>query len=369
MNDSTLFFASNGHGGFGGLDLFKAKLKNGKVVSIENLGEGFNSPHDDFGLVYADSISTEGYFSSDRKGGVGESDIYRFRKSFNPYVIKAIDNSGYTIRDQEGILFTDKDSVPFRTDDLGIHRSKLSDTNKVRITMDVDGYERYSQNFDHSHQSDTLVVVLTPLENHIQINGVILDETNHQSIYGAKVQLEADSVSYIDTTNKEGEFSFILPEKEQYYITFYKEGYFTNHITPTPGQGNIEIKEPLIPISTGMVLEIENIYYEFDQADITFQAEEILDSLATIMELNPTVEIEVSSHADSRGSDVYNEDLSLQRAKSVIDYLKTKEINSSRLSIRYYGESKLSNDCGDGIDCAETSHSLNRRTEFKVIRF
>tara|TARA_B100000809_G_C14934381_1_gene458058 strand:- start:2 stop:739 length:738 start_codon:yes stop_codon:yes gene_type:complete len=235
--------------------------------------------------------------------------------------------------------------------------------------MDVDGYQPYHNNFIISHTTDTLKVTLVPLDNHIQINGLILDERNKEPISDAKVRLDVDSISYMDTTNSDGEFNFIVPEKEEYNITFYKEGYFTTNMLSSSTDDDIEIEEPLTVISAGMILNIENIYYEYDKDKITYQAEKILDSLAIIMTLNPKLEIEVSSHADSRGSVTYNENLSLQRAKSVIDYLKTKNIKQSRLSIRYYGESKLSNDCGDDINYAEASHSLNRRTEFKVYAY
>lgn len=369
FNDSTLYFSSNGHGGFGGLDLFKATMKDFKVTKIENLGEGFNSTHDDFGLIYNDVKGLEGYFSSDRENGHGGSDIYTFRYPGNYITILVEDKSGHTIRNEEGTVITSKYNSDFSTDESGRHDLVLANRDDVQVKMNLDGYQAYDHVFSLTPDVDTLKVKLMPQEHYTKINGVVLDDEGKGSIEGVRVRLDIDTNSYFDTTNKTGEFAFILPSKREYDITVYKRGYFTNQIVTDTLIDNLEIKQRLTPMSTGMLLNIENIYYEYDESYITYEAEPILDSLANIMLLNLTLQVEISSHADSRGDEVYNEELSLQRAKSVIDYLKTREVNSSRLSIRYYGESKLINGCEDGINCDEVSHSLNRRTEFKVVSF
>ena len=368
-NDSTLYFSSNGHGGFGGLDLFKAKIKKGKVSEIENLGTGFNSPHDDFGLIYTDFLGLEGYFSSDRVDGLGGSDIYTFKHTSSLLTILVEDESGHSIRNERGTLTISNLCRDFETDSRGIHETPLMNRDDVQVAMNIYGYQSYENSFSLYGGLDTLKIILIPEESYIQINGVILDESSTESVQGVNVKLDIDSIYYIDTTNQDGEFSFVLPQKSKYDITIYKKGYFTNQISSDTSQGSLEINQPLTPINQGMLLNIESIYYDYDEHYITYQAEPILDSLAKIMLLNPTLEIEINSHADSRGTEWYNEELSLERAKSAIDYLKTRGVKSSRISIRYHGESKLINPCGNGINCDEDSHSLNRRTEFRVVSF
>jgi len=120
LDDSTLYFASNGHNGLGGLDIFKAKLKNGKASNIQNMGQGFNSPHDDFGLVYTNHLATEGYFSSDRKTSIGGSDIYSFHQSYLPIIIEVRGTSVYILKQKNGQLFSSNNSINFTTDDYGI---------------------------------------------------------------------------------------------------------------------------------------------------------------------------------------------------------------------------------------------------------
>lgn len=79
------------------------------------------------------------------------------------------------------------------------------------------------------------------------------------------------------------------------------------------------------------------------------------------------MKIEIRSHTDARSSDAYNLRLSENRARAVVDYLKARGIDPKRLVARGYGEKELLNDCGNGVDCAEDQHQMNRRTEFKII--
>jgi outer membrane protein OmpA-like peptidoglycan-associated protein len=86
-----------------------------------------------------------------------------------------------------------------------------------------------------------------------------------------------------------------------------------------------------------------------------------------LLEFNPRVIIELSSHTDSRGSDEYNEKLSQARAESCVNYLISKGIKPERLVAKGYGEKKLLNKCADNVPCKEEEHAINRRTEFQVI--
>jgi outer membrane protein OmpA-like peptidoglycan-associated protein/tetratricopeptide (TPR) repeat protein len=369
LNDSTLYFASNGHNGFGGLDIFKAELKNGAAINVENLGHGFNTPKDDFGIVYINSLANEGYFSSDRTGGTGGADIYTFKNDINSPVLKVINEYGQSLGQKTGEIIIEDSMINFTTNENGVSILPITNKNTLNVKVSAEGYKPFNEKFTLSYSKDTLFVILHALKSHTEIRGIILDEENQAPISNVKVQLDVDTTSYIDTTNNNGEFNFILPKEEKYTITFYKTGYLTTKSSTESDKRNIIISKPLTAINEGMFLNIKNIYYDFNEDYITYQAEPILDSLANIMLVNPSLEIEVSSHTDSRGSLAHNEDLSLRRAKSVIDYLKTKKIKVSRLSLKYYGESKLSNDCGDGVDCDEVYHSSNRRTEFRIIRF
>lgn len=110
------------------------------------------------------------------------------------------------------------------------------------------------------------------------------------------------------------------------------------------------------------------IFYEYNSARITSDSKDIIDEyLLTLMKDKPAIRVEIMSHTDSRGNDDYNQALSQQRAQSVVNYLVEKGINRSRLVAKGYGESRLVNQCGNGVDCTEAEHQQNRRTEFRII--
>ncbi|MGB1040197.1 MAG: OmpA family protein [Flavobacteriales bacterium] len=114
--------------------------------------------------------------------------------------------------------------------------------------------------------------------------------------------------------------------------------------------------------------EILPIYYNLGSAALTSSSKRVIDTkLLAYMRANPNKVIEISSHTDSRGDDASNMDLSQRRAQSVVDYLISKGINSSRLISKGYGETNLTNNCSNGQSCTEAQHRKNRRTEFRVV--
>ena len=118
----------------------------------------------------------------------------------------------------------------------------------------------------------------------------------------------------------------------------------------------------------GSVIVLENIYYDFNKSAIRTGAARELDALATLMKQFPSMEIEMVAHTDSRGSEEYNLKLSLKRAESAKRYLVSQGIEAKRIRALGYGESKLRNDCADGVNCSEEEHQYNRRTEVRVAR-
>ncbi len=110
------------------------------------------------------------------------------------------------------------------------------------------------------------------------------------------------------------------------------------------------------------------IFYEYNSARITADSEDIIDKhLLSLLRDKPAIRIEIMSHTDSRGNDDYNLALSQQRAQAVVNYLVNNGINRNRLVARGYGETRLVNRCGNGVNCSEDEHQQNRRTEFRII--
>jgi outer membrane protein OmpA-like peptidoglycan-associated protein len=128
---------------------------------------------------------------------------------------------------------------------------------------------------------------------------------------------------------------------------------------------NVELQ----PVSMNKEVEINNIYYESNSAKLNDKAKEELNKLVQFLNDNKNLLVEIGSHTDSRGETKANQVLSQARAKSVVDYLIEKGINNQRMTAAGYGESKLRNSCGNGVECSDERHAKNRRTEFKVIGF
>lgn len=116
----------------------------------------------------------------------------------------------------------------------------------------------------------------------------------------------------------------------------------------------------------GIPVRLDNIYFDLDKWNIRKDAALELDSLVQLLNDNPTWQVEMSSHTDSRASDAYNMRLSQRRAQSTVDYLVQHGIAAGRLQARGYGETRLVNGCSNGVACSEEEHQLNRRTEFTI---
>ncbi len=295
-----LYFASNGHIGLGGFDIYVTPLnpKNEEEGRVLNIGEPANSPKDDFAYVF-DTRTKRGYFSSNRDGGKGSDDIYTF-----------------------------------------VELEPLKDPCKVTIT------------------------------------GVVKDKKTKEILPGTLVVIfdkdeqELNSV----TTGPEGKYSFDVKCKATYTIKASKEKYkTTTEVVTTPdGTETIEVPLELEPIpeevDLGKLLALKPIYFDFDQAKIRDDAAIELDKVVAAMQKYPELVIEVRSHTDSQGTTTYNLKLSDKRAKATATYIIDKGITKERISGRGLGESELTNKCGDGVNCKEEEHQLNRRSEFIIIK-
>ena len=307
--DNKLYFASNGHAGFGMLDLFVAENSQG-VVTVKNLGPSFNSSSDDFGLVYSD-FPFEGFFSSSRPGSTGGDDIYSF-----------VDNTP----DLKKITYTLKGTTFKLEEDstqsiLGNVRVKLLDTNE-QIVDDVLSSRGGSYSFP-----------IDPEKNYILI-------AEKQDFFTSRK---------IFSTVGEG-----IPQEE--LVDRFNEKIFTEDMV-------------LDPIVLEKAIVVPNIYYDLDKAEIRSDAASELDKLVQLLRDNPNISIELSSHTDSRAPDEYNLNLSQRRAQAAVDYIASKGISKDRLIAKGYGETQLINGCTNDVECTEEQHQENRRTEFKVTEY
>lgn len=141
-----------------------------------------------------------------------------------------------------------------------------------------------------------------------------------------------------------------------------------DNLTDDNAAGVLLANVELEPIFAGKTLEIENIYYDLGKWNITRKAREQLKKVILMLEDNPNLTMELGSHTDSRGKSEFNRDLSEKRANASVEFiLKNGNVTRDRVISRGYGEQVILNKCSDGVDCTEAEHSINRRTELKIL--
>ena len=304
--DAKLYFASDGHPGYGGLDIFVLKRAGGKTV-VENLGQPVNSTGDDFGIFLFKA--DRGFFTSNREGGKGDDDIYTFinedpdLKVVNYYLqgitytpdstgLRVLPNTKVSLLDGEGELMQD-----FVTGTDGRFFFRVYENEEYELVGETDGYLVKRQPYT------TMGKAIDPKTLTQLVTNVTLDTT-------------------------------IVLEK----------------------------------MELNKIFVLENIYYDLDSANIRPDAARELDKLVQILSDNPEIIIELSSHTDSIASVEYNLNLSQRRAQSAVNYMIQRGISPDRMVAKGYGELRpiARNTNPDGTD-NPVGRQRNRRTEFKIL--
>jgi len=212
--------------------------------------------------------------------------------------------------------------------------------------------------------------------NSLTIRGIVYDKKTGSCLPDANVTLSDSSLTILakQMSKPDGSFLFTINKIDFYKLKGTKDRYY-------PDTANIRGQDTLSDtirtvalyldplFEKGKTFRLENIHYNFDKDNIRSDASIILDGLVEIMHENPTLNIELASHTDCRGTDTYNQNLSQRRAQSAVDYLVSRGISRSRMVAKGYGESRLVNRCADGVACSEAEHQENRRTEFTVTSY
>ena len=310
LNDSTLYFSSDGHLGIGGLDMYVATRDTAGVWTVRNLLAPMNSPGDDFGITF-NSTGSEGFFSSNRNQRKPIDKIYHF---YYP-----------------------------------------------------------------------------PLE--YAIEGMVKDE-NGDPVGDAIIRLVGDNGDIVKTkARRDGTYHIKLTVANVRYVMMASQrGYLnsSHHFSTMNIEGSRTFVNNFVLISQTKSVKMDDIFYEFGKWTLTKESEAGLQGLVKILTDNPNITIELSAHTDMVGTDKTNDELSLKRAQSVVDYLIKAGIAADRLTAVGYGKRKpvtvtaehakqykwlhegevLTPEFIEKLpaDKQEICNTLNRRTEFKVLK-
>ena len=298
----TLYFASRGHIGMGGSDLFMTRMdEEGNWSNPINLGYPINTGYDENSLM----VSPDGevaFFASDREGGFGGLDIYYFIMPENMRPTRTL----YF----EGLVY-----------DINTRK---------------------------------------PIPGKFQLIDI---KTGKEIIYS-----EADKVT--------GEFMVSLPTNREYALNVSYPGYtfFSQNFNMTNPENleAIHMDVPMVPLddNTNSIV-LANVFFDLNKSTLRKESFVELNKLATFLDENPGIRIEIGGHTDSRGNN--NKVLSESRAKSVFDYIVSKGIAPARLEHKGYGSTQpvYSDTDIEKLTTAqekESAHQSNRRTEYKIVK-
>ena len=306
--NNILYFASDGHPGLGGLDIFATPLEEEETAPV-NLGEPINSPQDDFSFV-KDPRNNNGYFASNRPGGKGSDDIYAFvmeeevnKEMMDIIAPPCVSVLSGTVKDQETL-------------------EPLADS---RVLI-----------FDEEEK--LLTAIMTDADGHFSMDADCI--AGNFKIQATKTEYN-DGLEIID---------LIAEQSSDVEIFLEKDG--------------------RAPLGSDLLkhLNINPIFFDLNRSEIRRDAWVDLGKVITYLNAYPEANIRIRSHTDSRSSSSYNTKLSEARAYATLVYLVERGgIDPSRLTAQGFGETRLKNDCGDGVRCSEVEHQANRRSEFIIV--
>lgn len=307
-----LYFVSDMPGGYGGKDIWRISLKE-RQGSLVNLGPDINTEgNDDFPYVRSDGSL---YFSSDGHPGMGGLDNFRATAVGDPADLRwEVENMGFPINSAG--------------DDFGITFGKGEDGFFSSNRGDARGYDHiYSFEYD-------------PVR--ITIEGLVMDK-DEEPVKNAIIRIVGnDGSNQKEVARDDGSFSFALQRGVKYVMLAGAKGYLNQKqefaSDSTMEDANYWVEFILPSISKPSV--VENIFYDYDKADLRPESKTALNELIAVLHDNPNVTIEMASHTDRWGSDAYNINLSERRAKSVVDYLVENGISRDRLQPHGYGKSR-----------------------------
>lgn len=350
-DDKWLYFVSDRKGTVGQSDLYRvARYEQGEYGPVENLGKPLNTEgRESFPFISSDF---QLFFSSEGHPGLGGMDVFVTKiypnGSFGPVV-----NMGTPINSS--------------MDDFGFYWDSKAGKGFVS-----------SNRAEGKGSDDIYFVAEKPCKQSIE--GIVSDKDTHEVLVNALVIISDALYQKSDTiyTNDKGYYSTtVLDCGYKYRIKAEKQLYNTVEVafnaTRNPGRKTVNIglektQKPLeINDDLFKKLQLQPIYFDFDQSNIRRDASIELMKVVEVMKEYPTLQIDVRSHTDSRGNDAYNQSLSDRRAKSTMKWMIEQGIDPSRLTGRGYGESQLLNKCRNGVPCTVEEHQVNRRSEFILI--
>lgn len=356
-----LYFVSDMPGGKGGLDIWRVRITSAGYGGVENLGEPINTPGNEMFPTFRPNGDL--YFSSDGHPGMGGLDIFIAHPGKTGRYV--LEHPGYPLNSQGDDFGMTFEGVKNR----GFFSSNRND----------------GRGWDHIYSFVNPEIVLS-------VKGWVYEQEGYELPAAQVYMIGSDGTNLKLGVKSDGSFEKELTPGVEYMFLATCKG-FLNHkeelkVVPMNDSHEYVLQFPLASITAPVL--IDNIFYDFNKATLRPESQTALDELVKLLNENPNVTIELSSHCDYKGSSAYNKLLAQRRAESVVNYLVDKGIARDRLSPVGYGKEKpktirkkltekltwlkegdvLTEEFIKKLDPKkqEICNQLNRRTEFIVLR-
>lgn len=347
-----LLYASDRSGGQGGFDLWYAELNNGTPGPSMNMGTMINTTYDEQAPFYH-AASGSLIFSSNGRIGMGGYDFFQSKGAVGNWGTP--ENLGYPVNSiKDDIYFTSRGTAKNMLEDV-----VLSSDREAACCLEM----FYLKKIRPMRRISGQVTSCDPSKTFPGGDIVIMDPATNKTVYTAHV-------------NADGTYTFTMEDYQPLTVKATAEGFISKSLdfnSPADPEEETMTNPVLclvpVPPKVNETFIVKNVYYDFNKSQLKPESYPALDEIVRMMNTYPDMVIELSAHTDSKGSNSYNMKLSEARARTVVEYLRNKGIDESRLKAKGYGETMpiAPNTNADGSDNPE-GREQNRRTEFKVLK-
>ena len=364
--DNKLYFSSDGHLGYGSLDVFVSEINGNEYLKPVNVGLPLNSNLDDFSFNI-DANTKEGYFSSNREGGKGSDDIYQFKEIKDLIVEDCKQFIAGTITDIDTKLALENAIVILQDSDKKILNTIITGQDgKFSFTVACENsFTVLASKEKYTNESKTIAtgktrnanndasMALKSLEAIKLQEKEIAENKRKQEIIIAEENKKKEALTAIELKQKEKK-----TKEAEVVAAEVKKNEKVKQI--------LEKEKDVVKDKDRLIIKTDPIYFDYDLWYIRKESKVVLGRVVELMKKYPEMVIEIGSHTDSRGNLKYNEDLSQKRANSTRDFIIESGINAKRVQAKGYGESVPIIKCKTDEACSEEEHELNRRSEFVI---
>ncbi|MBW4361776.1 OmpA family protein [Flavobacterium taihuense] len=409
-NDNKLYFSSNGHEGYGALDIFVSDIQDNSYSKASNVGLPVNSGYDDF-AYYVDSDTKYGYFSSDRPGGKGKDDIYSFKETKDLLIEDCKQYIAGIITDVDSHLALENAVVILKNGSKQeLEKATTTVDGKFSFTVGCESnysllatkenYTESSKSFDVSEErnksndgsmeirsmeiikkeeqvalekkvaADLLIAQqlkaaeLVALEQKKKADAIALQEKKIADANAFKQKKKEDAIAL--ESKRLADIAAVQQFKKDKLIIDKKAAEIALAKKKEKTAAIVAAEKDVVKDKDRLIIKTDPIYFDYNMWYIRKESKRILNRVIELMNKYPEMVVEIGSHTDNRGNAKFNTDLSQKRADATRNYILEQGIPKNRILAKGYGESVPIVKCIPEDSCDEEQHELNRRSEFVI---